>query len=440
MIDQLINNTLPPLQNLLSSWGISFSRTGIVWILIHLLIVLVSIFLARIIGRVLQNQLDPQLRKIHGRPRLLRFLANFKRRLPVFVFCLLMWVSVTIIKQFTWPSHGFTLTIIGSLTTAWLVIDLAIKLVRNQLFAKTLGLIIWCVAALNILQVMPDAVEVLHKTSVEIGGFHSTVLEILKGGLIFLLVVWLAIYLGKFGERQLNKAEDLSPSLRVLSAKFLKATLVIIALLAGMAALGINFTALTVFSGAVGLGIGFGLQKIFSNLISGVILLMDKSIKPGDVITVGSNIGETFGKINYLAARYVSVVARDGREYLIPNEDLIINQVINWSFSSDLVRQDIYFGTSYDSDPYLVRELARKAAASHERVVTSKPPVCHITEFGDSSINFVLRFWIKDPEGGVTNIKGDIFLSLWDEFKQNDIKIPYPHRQLLLDQGKNIDA
>ncbi len=440
MLDQLINNTLPALQNLLSAWGISFSRTGIVWILIHLFIVLISISIARYLGAILQEKIDPPLRKIHGRPRLLRLLAAFKRRLPVFVFCVLLWAVVLVLKQVTWPSHGFTLTIIASLTTAWLIINLLTKLIRNQLFAKTLGFLIWCIAALNILQVMPDALEVLQKTSVEIGSFHSTVLEILKGGLIFCLVIWLALYLGRFGERQLSKAEDLSPSLRVLSAKFLKAILIVIALLAGMAALGINFTALTVFSGAVGLGIGFGLQKIFSNLISGVILLMDKSIKPGDVITVGSNIGETFGKINYLAARYVSVVARDGREYLIPNEDLIINQVINWSFSSDLVRQDIYFGTSYDSDPYLVRELACKAAAGHDRVVTSKPPVCHITEFGDSSINFILRFWIKDPEAGVTNIKGDIFLSLWDKFKENDIKIPYPHRQLLLEQGKTIDV
>jgi len=134
------------------------------------------------------------------------------------------------------------------------------------------------------------------------------------------------------------------------------------------------------------------------------------------------------------------VVARDGREYLIPNEDLIINQVINWSFSSDLVRQGIHFGTSYDSDPYLVRELACKAASLHTRVVTSKPPVCHITEFGDSSINFILRFWIKDPEAGVTNIKGDIFLSLWDAFKENDIKIPFPHRQLLMESTQTIQG
>ena len=147
-----------------------------------------------------------------------------------------------------------------------------------------------------------------------------------------------------------------------------------------------------------------------------------------------TNIDESFGQINYLAARYVSVVARDGREYLIPNEDLIINQVVNWSYSDELVRQDIYFGTSFESDPYLVRQLACSAAASHPRVVSGKKPVCHIVEFGESSIRFILRFWIADPEGGVTNVKGDIYLTLWDSFKEYGITIPYPHRRVLLEQ------
>ena len=440
MFEQLINNTLPALQNLLSGWGINFDRTGIVWILIHFVIVFASVFFARYMGKDLQVKLETRLRQIHGRPRLLRLLASFKRRLPVFLFCILIWFSVFVLKQFTWPSHGFTLTIIASLTTAWLVIDLATKLIRNQLIAKTLGLIIWCVAALNILQVMPDAIEVLSTTSVNIGDFHSTVLSIIKGCLVFCFAIWFALYLGRFAERRLSNLDELSPSLRVLSSKILKAVLILAALLIGMGALGINYTALTVLSGAIGLGIGFGLRNIVSNLFGGVILLIDKSIKPGDVITVSSTTGETFGKINYLAARYVSVVARDGREYLIPNEDLIVNQVINWSFSSDLVRQDIHFGTSYDSDPYLVRELACKAVEKFDRVVSSKTPVCHITEFGDSSINFILRFWISDPEAGVTNIKGDIFLSLWDTFKENDIKIPFPHRQLLIDKTSQISS
>lgn len=433
MIQDFINNTIPALQAQLTLLGISFSRTGTIWMVINLMILLMSIFLARKLGEKAKITLDPQLRKIHGRPQLLRVLATLKRRSGIAIFCVILWICITVIRHVTWPSNGFTLTIIASLTTAWLFIELATKVIRNQLIAKPIALLIWIMAALKILNVMPDALAVLNKTSIEIGGFHSTVMSVLRGGVILIAAIWLALSIGRFAETALNKSNDLTPSLKVLSAKLLKALFVLIALFVGMSALGIDFTVFAVFSGAIGLGIGFGLQKIFANLISGVILLLDKSIKPGDVITVASNINETFGQINYLAARYVSVVARDGREYLIPNEDLIINQVINWSYSNELVRQDIYFGTSYDSDPYLVRQLAIEAAGRHSRVVKEKKPVCHIVEFADSSIKYILRFWIIDPEGGITNVKGDIYLTLWDLFKENDIKIPYPHRQLLID-------
>ncbi|MCB1388971.1 MAG: mechanosensitive ion channel, partial [Rhodobacteraceae bacterium] len=185
-----------------------------------------------------------------------------------------------------------------------------------------------------------------------------------------------------------------------------------------------NLTGLTVFSGAIGLGIGFGLQKVVSNLISGVILLVDRSIKPGDVIEVGN----TFGWIQTLGARYVSVVTRDGREYLIPNEDLITSQVINWSHTDPKVRLEITFGVSYRSDPYLVRRIAIEAAGKPKRVLGVPAPVCHVIGFGESSIDFVLRFWIADPSGGVVNIKSEVFLALWDALKENDIEIPYPHR------------
>lgn len=435
MLREFFNNTVPAIQEHLTQLGISFSQTGIIWVVINLIIVVMCVFLSRKLGAKLQQELDIRLRKIHGRPRLLRVLATFKRRSTIVVFCVILWASVIILKQVTWPSNGFTLTIIASLSTAWLVIELATKVIRNRLLGKLLAYLVWFIAALHILNVMPDALDVLKKTSIEIGSFHSTVMSVLKGVLIFILAVWVAMLLGRFAESELQKTEDLTPSLKVLSSKFIRALFMVIALFVGMSALGIDFTALAFFSGAVGLGIGFGLQKIFANLISGVILLLDKSIKPGDVITVASTTSESFGQINYLAARYVSVIARDGREYLIPNEDLIINQVINWSYTDEFVRQDIHFGTSYDSDPYLVRRLAIKAAGSHTRVVTDKKPVCHIVEFGESSINYILRFWIIDPEGGITNVKGDIYLLLWDLFQENGIKIPYPHRQLLFDSG-----
>jgi small-conductance mechanosensitive channel len=163
-----------------------------------------------------------------------------------------------------------------------------------------------------------------------------------------------------------------------------------------------------------------------SNFVSGIILLLERSIKPGDVIEIGS----TFGSITYLGARYASVRGRDGKEYLIPNENLITNQVVNWSYTNSLVRLDAEFGVAYDSDLHVVREVAVDVAKETKRVLAWPPPVCHVTGFGDSAVNLLLRFWIEDPADGVTNIKGDVFLGLWDAFHARQIEFPFPQRDL----------
>ena len=202
----------------------------------------------------------------------------------------------------------------------------------------------------------------------------------------------------------------------------------------GVALDGVDLTGLAVLSGAIGVGLGFGLQKVVSNLVSGVIILLDKSIKPGDVIS----LGDTFGWIEQLGARYVSVVTRDGKEYLIPNEDLITGQVVNWSHSNDFVRLDIHFGLSYGDDPHEVRRVAIAAAAAVPRVLSDRAPVCHITGFGDSSVDYILRFWIRDPAGGLTNIRGNVYLALWDAFKENGISIPFPQREVKMLEGSTL--
>jgi small-conductance mechanosensitive channel len=204
----------------------------------------------------------------------------------------------------------------------------------------------------------------------------------------------------------------------------------------GLSSVGIDLTVFAVFSGAIGVGLGFGLQKVVSNFISGIIILMDRSIKPGDTIS----LGETFGWIRELRARFVSVVTRDGREYLIPNEDFITHEVINWSFTDALVRLDVEFGVSYDSNPHEVSAIAIEAAAGCPRVYRGKRPVCWMTAFGDSSLNFVLRFWIEDPREGLTNIRGIVFLALWDALKENGIQIPFPHREVIMKTPVEVAA
>jgi len=165
-----------------------------------------------------------------------------------------------------------------------------------------------------------------------------------------------------------------------------------------------------------------------SNFVSGIILLLERSIKPGDVIEVGS----TFGSVTYLGARYASVRGRDGKEYLMPNENLITNQVINWSYSSPLVRLDVRFGVAYRSDLHAVRDLAVEGARQTDRVLGSPRPVCHVTGFGDSAVDTILRFWIEDPTNGVTNIKGEVLLGLWDAFNEKRIEIPFPQREVII--------
>ncbi|MCZ6859495.1 MAG: mechanosensitive ion channel, partial [Alphaproteobacteria bacterium] len=201
---------------------------------------------------------------------------------------------------------------------------------------------------------------------------------------------------------------------------------IIVAVFAALNSIGIDLTALAVFSGAVGLGIGFGLQKVISNLISGVILLMDKSVKPGDVIA----IGDTFGWINTLSARYVSVITRDGIEHLIPNEELISQRVENWSYSNTLVRFRMPIGISYDSDVVNAMALTVEAAKMVERVRDDPAPVCRLMNFGDNAIELELRIWISDPQAGVANVRSEVLLNIWTMFNENGIEFPYTQRDL----------
>ena len=247
-----------------------------------------------------------------------------------------------------------------------------------------------------------------------------------QGIVIIGVLLALARFVTTTTSARVQSNDDISPSMRVLIVKVVQIVFYALAFFLGVRALGIDLTGLAVLSGAIGVGLGFGLQKVVSNLVSGVIILLDKSIKPGDVIS----LGDTFGWIQTLGARYASVVTRDGREYLIPNEDLITGQVVNWSHSDEFVRLDIHFGTSYGDDPHKVRALAIAAAKSVDRVLEARPPVCHITGFGDSSVDYILRFWIRDPTGGLTNIRGNVYLALWDSFQENGISIPFPQREV----------
>ncbi|WP_375173796.1 mechanosensitive ion channel family protein [Pseudooceanicola sp.] len=397
------------------------------WNAYQLLIALGLILLALLVSRYVGRHFHDWLRARDGWPKWrLRAALIVHKRMRLIVFVALIWPVIWIMREFTWPSRSYLLTVIGSLAFAWLVIALATRIIANNALRAVVRLGGWIWVTLVILGLTDEAQALFSSIGIGIGETHLTLWMVIQAIVLLTALFTLARFLSHASAANISRVEDISPSMRVLVVKFLQMLLYGMALFIGLKTVGVDLTGLAVLSGAIGVGLGFGLQKVVSNLVSGVIILLDKSVKPGDVIS----LGETFGWINSLGARYVSVVTRDGKEYLIPNEDLITGQVVNWSHSDDFVRLDIYFGTAYGDDPHLVRRVAIEAAQSVNRVLSNKPPVCHIVGFGDSSVDYILRFWIRDPTGGLTNIRGNVYLALWDAFQANGISIPFPQREV----------
>lgn len=406
------------------------------WWLLQIFVIVICYAAAHFAAEALTPPLENRLRRIEAQPQLLRIFVVPLRRLKWIVLALALWLSTILINQFTWTSRSYYVGVAATLVAAWVIISVISRFIRNRSLAHLFAVSAWSIVALGVVGLVDDAFAILDNLALPIGNFRLSLLIVLKGVLLLVALIWLATVASDFIERRLRKNEDLAPALQVLIGKAAKFLLLTIAILATLSAMGVDFTALTVFSGALGLGIGLGLQKVASNLISGIIILMDRSIKPGDVIS----LGETFGWINSLQSRYVSVLTRDGVEYLIPNEIFVAEQVVNWSHTNRTVRLEIKFGVSYDADPHEVRKLAVEAISSLERILSTPAPVCHLAGFGDSSIDFVLRFWIRDPVRGLTNIKGAAFLAIWDAFKTHDIDIPFPQRELLLQQPIRIES
>jgi small-conductance mechanosensitive channel len=355
--------------------------------------------------------------------RITRALAD---NIGMLAFILVLLVLRAALQELAAPAGIDLLRVAMNLATAWVVIAVLSSVIRNPLAYRSVAASAWTIAALSILGLLDPVDKALDSAAIVIGGLRITALLALKTTALLLLALWIAVALANFLDTRLQAVRDLTPSIKVLLGKLIRVALITFAVLVVLSSVGIDFSALALFSGAVGVGLGFGLQKIVSNLVSGIILLADKSIKPGDVIS----LGETFGWVATMGARYTAVVARDGREYLIPNEDFVTQRVINWSYSDDRVRLDVPFGVSYASDPQRVRLLAIEATAAVDRVLRAPEPVCHLTAFGPSALEFVLRFWICDPSQGVTNVRSDVMLALWESLKREGIEIPYSVRDL----------
>ncbi len=293
---------------------------------------------------------------------------------------------------------------------------------------KVISTTVWVVVALNLVGWMPALQGILDQLAISVGDTRFSLLMAIKLVVLSGLYILLAVWLSGLIEQYLKRMPHLNISLRVALGKISRVILLTVAFLMALTEAGINLSSLTIFGGALGVGIGFGLQKIVSNFISGFILLGDRSIRPGDVITVGTN----YGWVKELRARYIVVINRDGVETLIPNENLVTTDVINWSYSDRKVRVRIPVQISYDDDPEQAMAIMVQAASANPRVLLTPEPAVRLMEFADSGIALELRVWLSDPEEGIGNVRSDINLAIWHGFKEAGITIPYPQRDVHL--------
>jgi len=366
-----------------------------------------------------------------GRPAPLRLLMRvLVDSASTAVFAVLTALARVIMVHSTWPSRSYLLSVAANLAFAWLIIRLVTSVIRNTFIVRLVSLSAWLVTALSILGLLDPTIDALDSVSIVLGGLRLTPLVLIKLGVLLIVALWLSNIASNFVESRITQSGDLTPSIQVLLVKMIRLGLMVFAVAVVMSAVGINLSALAIFSGAAGVGIGFGLQKIVANFISGIILLADKSVKPGDLVT----IGDSTGRISAMKTRYISVAAGDGREFLIPNEDLVTQKVTNWTYTDNNTLVKVNFGTNYDADPRLVCKLAIEIAAAAPRALKGKPPNCILMEFTEAGMKFSLTFWIASPDG-MDSVKSDVMLALWEAFKHENIRVPYPVREIRIRGG-----
>jgi small-conductance mechanosensitive channel len=267
---------------------------------------------------------------------------------------------------------------------------------------------------------------ILDQVGFNAGTTRISLLTVLQVGIGLLALYVLVRLANRMVGQTVKRTTGLDPTQQLLVQKLAGVAIIVVAFFIGVDIIGIDLTALAVFSGGLGLAVGFGLQKTIGNLFAGIILLMDRSIKPGDVIVVG----ESFGSVNKIGVRAVSIITRDGKEHLIPNEDLMTREVENWSYSNRNVRLHIPVGISYECDIALAQRLMIQAATECDRVMKAPKPNVWLRGYGDSSVDHDILVWVSDPEAGVGNVQSEILNRLWVLFKENGITIPFPQRDI----------
>lgn len=328
------------------------------------------------------------------------------------------------------------LNIVSVLLLAMSNIALLVFLLRQALaneewarkIERPLALSIWGAYAMHALGILPELWVLLDTWQLHFGKSHFSVLDVVQGLFTIVVIILVSLWASRALERKVMHADVMDASSRVMAIKVMRAVLLILSVLIAMPLLGIDLTALSVFGGALGVGLGFGLQKIASNYVSGFIILMDRSVKIGDIVVVD----ERRGVVSQLTSRYIVLKGVDGNDALIPNETLITSTVVNQSYSDRMVRIGMPVQVAYSSDLPKVLALLLEAAKIEPRVVADPEPAAHVKNFGDSGIDVELGVWIADPENGMLSVRSAINIRIWQLFKENGIEIPFPQREVRL--------
>jgi small-conductance mechanosensitive channel len=412
----------------LQYWLIGFNDPDNWW---QLGLILGSLALAWLISRTLLRLANRHHLEEQGRFKKFTLRSIERVVFPISALLVIL-IASSVFRTLNLPVNLFKLA--TPLLLSFAAIRMLVYILRKgfaptpmlKAWEKMISTTVWVIVALYLLGVLPVVLTTLESLGFKLGNTRITALSVINFIFLVALLFTVAMWLSATIERRMQKTSYLSPSMRVGLSKFSKFFLIGLSFFIALDAVGIDLTALTVFGGALGVGLGFGLQRIASNFISGFLLLFDRSIKPGDVISIGSK----FGWVEELRARYIVVRDRDGVDTLIPNENLITSEVINWSYSDRNVRLKMPVQISYANDPHQAIELMIQAARQHPRVLSDPEPVGRLMEFGDNGIALELRLWINDPEKGVNNVRSDINLAIWRAFKDNHITIPFPQRDV----------
>ena len=408
------------------------------WVMVHVMdwanlfqitVQIALLLAARLVGTILgrwarrffrKKLQDSGIRHQHA----FNFISRLLSLLPLVFSIFILWICMLIVHRIGY--QVFLMSLVLNLSVAWVVIQLATSVILDRFWSRLIAATTWVIAALNIIGILDETMTMLESIGFNLGEVRLSLLSILKALVILLALVRGVNWVSAFLEKKLADYSEISPSTRLMMTKSINITLLFLVALIALNSVGINLTALAVFSGAIGVGVGFGLQKVVANFVSGLILLSDKSIKPGDVV----QLADVYGWVKNMGGRCVSVITRDEKEYLIPNEDLITQQVINWSYSSRRIRIRVPVGISYNADPHEGIRLIVQAIAGIDRILRDPPPACLLKGFGDSSVDLELRFWIDDPQNGVANVTSEALLKVWDTLKAHDIEIPFPQRDI----------